>query len=162
MPSTLYQIKEQALAFQPLMLAKITLTDGTIARYATHGLRTADSGFQYGGVDWLPRIMNTKQAATQAMSEQGIDTPPTCTLRLADSDRSIFRNLEMPIGFKGAELQIVFVFWNVGTSEFSSNELPLFTGVCDGAKLSGKQLSITANSKMNMQRISLPSTRIQK
>ena len=159
---TLYQIKEQALSYQPLMLAKFTLTDGTIARYSTHGLRSADNGFPYNGNDYLPRIINTKQAATQAMSEQGIDTPPSVTLRLADSDRSIFRNLEKEIGFKGADLQILFVFWNAGTSEFSSNELSLFNGVCDGAKLSGNQLSITANSKMNMQRIALPSARIQK
>lgn len=160
--ATLIQIKEQALAYQPLMLAKITLTDGTILRLATHGLRTADNGFQYAGADWLPRIVNTRQAATQAMSEQGIDTPPSVTLRLADSDRLIFRNYEKTIGFKGADLEIIAVFWNVGTNEFSDDYQPMFRGVCDPAKLGGKQLSIAASSKLNMQRIALPSTRIQK
>ena len=83
---TIHTAKEQALSFQPLLLATFTFPDGAVLRLATHGLRTADGGFPYAGNDYLPRILNQDIAAVQALSDGGVDVAPRVTLALNDAD----------------------------------------------------------------------------
>ena len=155
--------KELAVTYQPLLLAEITLSDGvTKLRLCSHGLRNADGGFQYGGYDWLPRIMNQDVAATQALSEQGIDQTPNVTLQIADPDKFVWLNYEQAKGLKGARMKLLFVFWNVGQNDFSSDSVVKFVGVCNAPTVEESSISVTAVSLMNMSQVNLPPTRIQK
>lgn len=159
---SIHTAKEQALTYQPLLLATITFADGAVLRLATHGLRTADGGFQYGGHDYLPRILNQDIAAVQALSEGGVDLAPQVTLALNDADQWLYTNYEQPRGFKGAKLALTFVFWNVGENDFSSDSVTKFLGVCSAPQIEETQLVLTATSLMNMQQVTLPPVRIQK
>ncbi len=159
---SIHSAKEQALTYQPLLLATITFADGTVLRLATHGLRTSDGGFQYLGHDYLSRVLNQDIAAVQALSEGGVDLAPQVTLALNDADQWLWTNYEQPRGFKGAKLALTFVFWNVGENDFSSDAVTKFLGVCSSPQIEETQLVLTATSLMNMQQVTLPPVRIQK
>jgi hypothetical protein len=159
---TIHAAKEQALTFQPLLLATFTFADGTVLRLATHGLRAADGGFQYAGHDYLPRILNQDIAAVQALSDGGVDVAPQVTLALNDADGFLWTNYEQPKGFKGAKLALTFVFWNVGADDFSSDAVTKFLGICSAPQVDETQLTVTATSLLNMQAVTLPPVRVQK
>ena len=153
-------VKEQPQAFQPLMLAEFAMPDGTtMLRLATHDL--TPSGFQYNGNGYLPRILNQDMAAFQLVSQQGISVPPTVSLKLADADKLLW-GYEMSIGFRGAVLNIRFVFWNVGTGSFSSDSVVYGPFLCSAASnVDDTSLTIPAGSKLNMEQIQAPFIHIQ-
>lgn len=132
-------------------------------RLCTHGLTVTDGGFQYGSQDWLPRILNQDMAATQAMSEQGIDFTPSVSLRLADPDKFIWLNYGQAKGFKGATLEMVFSMWQVDTSTFSSDSATKFIGVCADLQDGDEEtITLTAKSKLDLSNVSHPTIRLQK
>jgi len=152
-------------SYQPLLIATVTFTDSpaTILRLCTHPLRVSDGGFQYGGNDYLPRILNQDIAATQAMSEQGIDLAPSVNLILSDGDRFIWTNHEKAIGFKGAKLKLEFIFWDADTATFSSDIKVIFVGICGPAQLDNEdEISVSAVNLLNLSRFNFPTLRIQK
>lgn len=176
MPSlgTIANIKNSQNAYQPLLLAAVVFRDSevtpTTLLLSTHGLNTADGGaqptgitnFPYNNQNFLARIKNQEIAATQALSENGIDITPTVGIELVDADKTIWNTYEKAKGFKGAKLTLYYVFWEVGTANFSSDFKTIFVGVCSGAKVSERSLSFQAVSRMNMNQSFLPITRIQK
>lgn len=160
--------KDLSLTYQSLLLVEFEWPDGTIYRVCTHALRALEGGFQYRGVDWEPRVLNQQIAATQAMSESGIDIVPNVTVEMADPDRNVFGTYEMLKGFKGATMRLMFVFHDLGTTStgaFSSDLVaPVkFVGKCEPAQLSDERtISVQAVSLMNMSRAQVPTVRIQK
>src|SRR4051812_22248122 len=103
MSNTIITLKEQSQTWQPLLLAEITLSDGTELFLSTHDFEDFTSGVQYNGNNYQPRILNSDIAATQALSDLGIDGIPTVSLKLADSDRELWDTYEIHgAGFKGA------------------------------------------------------------
>lgn len=158
---TIHSAKELSQAYQPLLLATFTFTDGTVLRLSTHGLRALDGGFPYGQ-DYLPRILNQDIAAVQALSDGGIDITPTVTLSLNDGDGFLWTNYESTKGFRGARLSLTFVFWNVDANDFSSDSITKFLGICSAAQAEETTLSVTATSLLSLQQASLPVIRVQK
>ena len=160
---TIITAKELEQTYQPLLLATFEFVNGTVLRVSSHPLNVAEGGVQYGGNNYLARVLDENVAAIQAMSEQGIDVIPSVDLTLADADRYLWTNYEVGIGFKGARLTLTFVFWNADTSEFSSDSLTTFVGKCGpGQAESAEILSVSATSILNLQRVELPDIRIQK
>ena len=130
-----------------------------MVRLATHDL--TPSGFQYNGNSYLPRILNQDMAAFQLVSQQGISVPPTVSLKLADADKLLW-GYEMSIGFRGAVLNIRFVFWNVGTGSFSADSVVYGPFLCSAASnVDDTSLTIPAGSKLNMEQIQAPFIHIQ-
>jgi hypothetical protein len=162
MSYTINSAKEQAATYQPLLLAEITFADASVLRLCTHDLRTATTGLQYQSHDWLPRIQNQQLAATQALSSDGIDGVPTVTLKLADADRALWNGYELANGIKGSRLDLIFVFLDLATNTFSTDERIIFSGLCDAPNMDEETMSITATSLMSMLRINLPPYRIQR
>ncbi len=171
---SLLTVKSQQNTYQPLLLASIVFrdsqTDPTVLLVSTHALKSADggvapsgiSGFPYNGSEFEARILNQEIAATQALSEQGIDVTPTVSLELADADKTLWTTYEKAIGFKGAKLTLYYIFWNVGANDFSSDYQTIFVGTCGPAKINDTSLRIQAVSRMNMNQNYLPVIRIQK
>jgi len=159
---TINAAKELAQTYQPLLLAEFTFQSGAVLRVASHPLNPSEGGYQYGGYDWLARVMSYDITATQALAESGIDYTPQVSVTLADVNRDIWANYEQPYGFKGAMLTIRFVFWNVGSNEFSSDSLVKFVGVCGSPQVDTDTLTVSATSLMNMSQAMLPQVRVQK
>lgn len=130
-------------------------------------------------VEYLARITNQDIAATQAMSEDGIDITPTVTIRIADPDQEFFTNFELNsvYGFKGAQMTLTLMLvdmagFTVDPSDpsvaifapsYSSDSLGVFLGQCNPATQDNDyELTIAATSKLNMKRILLPTIPVQK
>lgn len=164
MPLTTIRLaKEAEQTYQPLMLVAVTFEDGSVLRLCTHGLRTADGGFQYGGQDWFPRIMNQDLSATQLMSDSGIDGSPSANLQLADPDKFLWNNWFLDKPTKGATAVVTFVFWDVGTSTFSSDSKVVFSGLCGAVTdFTNESCTLPIRSRFDMASKQLPVVRIQK
>ena len=137
--------KEQAQTYQPLLLAEISfynygLPSAVTYRLASHmlsGTSDGGGGFAYGGHDYDPRILNTEDLISQLLSDQGIDYPPSVSIVAADPDSKIWTTYELPIGFKGAQLVLRFVFWDADTSSFSPDSITFPTLICERASAPG-------------------------
>ena len=163
MPLTnIINAKEAGQTFQPLLLAEITFADGSVLRLSTHDLRQATTGVQWNHNDYLPRILNSDSAATQALSSLGIDTIPYITLKLADADRTLWQSYEQRKGFKGASVVFRFVFFDVVNKTFSSDSVIKFVGICESPSNDDDSLTVRCMSKMNMAKVYLPAIQIQR
>ena len=157
---SLLTAKESAFTYQPLLLAVVTFSDGTVFRLASHEVT-------YGGNAYAARLLNKDIAATQALSDQGIDIPASVTLRIADADYFIWGNYETNKGFKGSKLTLTAVLYDVVANEFSSDERVIFKGICrqPGGQLpshDGKIFTVGYFSRLGLADLSLPSIRIQR
>jgi hypothetical protein len=170
---SIYSAKELAATYQSLLLCEWELWNGTFLRLSTHALATGynttptSGSYEYGGVPWIPRILNQDIAATQAMSDMGVDVVPTVSVLIADPDKEIFTYYEQAIGFKGATLTIYAVMWDAGnlaTGSFSSDfPAPIkFIGTCSAAMgIDDRTIVVTATSLLNMTQQQMPPIRIQ-
>lgn len=154
--------KDAQQSYQPLLLAVFTFHDGTIYRAATHPLNTAEGGYQYGGQNYAGRIIAQEISAVQGYDPSGIDLIPRVSLTLADADKSLKVNYEDVYGFAGAQLDLTFVFWDADSSTFSSDDILKFRGICDPATSTHDQLTVSAVSKLNLQRRMLPPVPLQR
>ena len=161
---TINTAKELARGYQPLLLAEFTFTDGTVLRLSTHPLRVSDGGYQYNGHDYLPRIQSYNIDAFQMVSDQGVSIPPSANIVLNDGDKYIWVNYENAHGFRGADLVLRFVFYDVATGSFSDDSTAPFLGVCSAPSTDEglTTLTIRAVSLMNMTGTMLPTIHIQR
>lgn len=160
--STINAAKDSTLSYQPLVVATVVLHDGTVVRFSTHPLNTAEGGYQYASNDYLGRIIDMRLGAIQGFDQGGIDIVPRVSLKLADADKELLINKEQPIGFRGATLDLDFILWDAGTSTFSSDSIRKFSGICDQPQADAATLTLTATHKLNLQRRYLPSVPIQR
>lgn len=160
--STINAAKDSALSYQPLVVATVTLHEGTVLRFSTHPLNAAEGGYQYASNDYAGRILDMQLGAIQGFDAGGIDIVPRVSLKLADADKELLINYEQVIGFRGAVLDLDFILWDVGTSTFSSDSIRKFSGICDQPQADASTLTLTATHKLNLQRRYLPSVPIQR
>ena len=178
MPSSFITLKEGS-GYQPLLLAAFTfqVPSGTppTLLVSTHPFNTSEGGPSFPGIGALPagnylaRVDSQNIDALQYRSSLGIDRFSKVTLKLNDADSYIWTNYVTSIsgspmyGFRGASLQLCLVFWQPGTTNFSSDAPIMFTGTCDmqipqqGATI----ISVTANNAHNTGTVMLPSFPIQ-
>jgi hypothetical protein len=154
--TNLVTIKEQAVCWQPLLLATITLYNGTVLRYARQACTFAGQSYQ-------ARLIDENIPATQAASEGGIDQAPQVTLRLADADGFLWSNYEQPVGFDGAKLELVFAFYDAIGNAFSSDSRKIYEGLCEGADYSDiTEPRLVFRSRIDISQTQFPVMRIAK
>src|SRR5690242_14391642 len=116
----IFSAKELGQTYQPLLLCEFTFVSGRVLRVSTHALSDlywgtpASGSYEYGGFEWVPRVLNQDIGVTQAMSDLGLEVVPQVTIVLADPDKTIFNAWEIAEGFKGAKLRLYSVLWDAG------------------------------------------------
>lgn len=158
--TTINVAKEQRISYQPLLLAEITFVDGTVLRLASENLDLTEGGNQFEGHDWKPRILTQDLAAIQSVSDNGILQSPQVSLGLADADKFLWSQYELTIGFKGAKMRLLFVFWDSGTDTFSSDVQVKFVGICNPPSADDRSLTVVATNLLNLANFNLPTVRI--
>lgn len=156
-PFSILTGKEGAQPKKPLMLVTITAPDGDVTRLTTAASYGAPN-IVYGGNTYLARIQRNDIAAIQAISPQGYDTLPGFTLTLADADRMLWTNHCLLHGWRGADVKLTVILWDVVNNAYSTDALqwsfiggnPQFTHV------SGT-LTMEATSSTNFTRLKVPS-----
>jgi hypothetical protein len=169
--ATVYAIKEQAVTAAPLLLAVVTLSNGTVFRWSTHPLASSEggyapsiSGWAHTGQDFQGRLSNQSLEEIQSMSPQGIDQIPSVSLEVADPDGAIFRAVERTgPKFKGASVELFLVTCDFTTDPWtwSDNVVAKFRGLAEKPGFDGRTITLSCQAAANLQKKSIPFVIIQ-
>jgi hypothetical protein len=153
--STIFDLKEQAVTDTPLLLFDCVLPGGQRESWSTHRVIN-------GGTTYEARVLQHNVFEMQTASEQGVDGIPRISIVLANAD-SHFSEIERATGWKGAQLTVGFLFYDLPDATPASETRVLFQGICNPPdEIREATFRITATNRMNLQRVLMPQVRIQK
>lgn len=169
--SSINVAKDTAITYQPILVAVFTFPDGTILRVATHPLNAAEGGAQPTGItafphnsqDFFARIQREDLDSIQSMSDQGVDQIGSATIHMLDADKFLWGyDIAAGRGFKGAKLELYFLFLDVEGWTFSADFRLKFVGICGRPDATPELLTVSAINTPNLAKVQLPVARIQR
>jgi hypothetical protein len=153
--ATINDLKELEVPGTPLFLFDCTLASGDVQRWSTH--KVTVNGHQY-----LSRILKHNLFELKSSPDVATDAVSKVSITLANAD-SFLSAIDRNIGWKGAQLTITFLFFDLKNGVPASDSQVAFRGIAnppDESTESALRLSFT--NRLNLQRIYLPEIRIQK
>jgi hypothetical protein len=152
---TAYELKEQAVTDAPLLLFDCVLPSGEVEHWCTHGVTV-------NGTVYEARILRHSAFDIQTASDQGVDGSPRISILLANAD-SHFSEIEQATGFKGSQLTVGFLFFDLPNKAPLSETVVVFQGICNPPEqIKEATFGLSATNRMNLQRLSLPPIHIQR
>ena len=103
--ATIDQLKEQETAPTPLFLFDCVLSSGAVERFGTHAV-------SFGGNTYAARVLKHNLARLRVSSTEGLDGSAKVMVTLANAD-SHFSEIERATGFRGAQVTIQFLFYDL-------------------------------------------------
>jgi len=147
---TIDDLKEEQVPPTPLFLFDCTLRDGSVERWGTHAVTIDGNGY-------AARLLKHNLFELAAAPE---DSKISVTLANADSH---FSEIERETGFRGAQVTVRFLFYDLTAQEAASEARTVFRGIANAAEETTEAtLRITFTNRLNLQRIVLPEVRIQR
>ena len=147
---TIDQLKEEQTPPTPLFLFDCTLRNGSVERWGTHAV-------SFGGNSYDARLLKHNLFELAVSSE---DSKISVTLANADSR---FSEIERETGFRGAQVTVQFVFYDLVAQAAASEARIVFRGIANSAEETTEAaLRVTFTNRLNLQRIVLPEVRIQR
>jgi len=147
---TIDQLKEEQAPPTPLFLFDCTLRNGSVERWGTHAAA-------FDGNNYDARILKHNLFELSAAPE---DTKISVTLANADSR---FSEVERETGFRGAQVAVRFLFYDLTTQQAASEARIVFRGIANAPEETTEAaLRVTFTNRLNLQRIVLPEVRIQR
>ncbi|MBK9170645.1 MAG: hypothetical protein IPM24_24720 [Bryobacterales bacterium] len=152
---TIFEHKELELTETPILLFSCHLNNGTVERWSTH--RVTVDGNVYSA-----RVLRHNLFEIRAASDQGADAVPRVSLSLANADAH-FSQIEQSLGWKGAHLDVRFVFYDMKADEAATEAVTLFKGSTNPPdELTDSVCRLSAVNRMSLQRVLLPEVRVQR
>ena len=153
--STIDVLKEQQTPATPLFLIDCTLSSGAKESWGTHAA-------MFGGTAYAARLIKHTLFQLTASSLEGLDGAAQIALTLANAD-SHFSEIERATGFKGAQVTIQFLFYDFIANQPASEARVVFRGIANSPdEITESTFRVTVMNRLNLQRILLPDTRIQR
>lgn len=153
--STINELKQQAITATPLFLFDCKLAPGTVERWSTHGV-TVD------GQQYKARVLQHNLFELRASSDEGLDSVAKIALTLANAD-SYFSEIQQNVGWKGAQITVRFVFYDLASNAPASESRVIFQGVANSPdEIREATLRLSFTNRLNLQRVLLPEVRIEK
>jgi hypothetical protein len=145
--ATIDTLKEQATPPTPLFVFDCLLASGTTERWSTHAVTV-------GGNAYMARLLKHNAFALQASADVSI------TLANADS---YFSEIERETGFRGAQVTITFLFYDLVGNAAASETRVIFQGIGNSPdELTESGFRVTFTNMLNLSRIILPEVNIQR
>lgn len=152
---TISSLKEQAVTDTPLILFDCVLSNGDAEHWCTHAVSV-------NNVAYTARVLQHSSFDIQTASDQGVDGSPKISVTLANAD-SHFSEIERATGWKGAQLTVSFLFYDLRNSAPLTDASVVFQGICNSPdQIKEATFRLTASNRMNLQRLVLPEVRVQK
>src|SRR5580704_6302911 len=152
---TIFQEKEQSTTETPILLFDCTLSNGQVERWSTH--KVVVSGNTYS-----PRVLRYNIFQIQTSSDMGVDAIPQISVTLANAD-SHFSEIERSIGWKGANITLSFLFYQLKNGMPDTDTMVLFQGIANPPdEIREATFRLTAINRMSMQRVLLPPVRVER
>jgi hypothetical protein len=151
---TISSLKEQAVTDTPLIVFDCALSNGDTEHWCTHAV-TVD------GTAYAARVLQQSSFDIQTASDQGVDGSPTISVTLANAD-SHFSEIQQATGWKGAQLTVSFLFYDLRNAVPLTSTAVVFQGICNPPdQIKEATFRLTATNRMSLQRLLLPEVRIQ-
>ena len=161
MPFTIEQAAGATSSYQALVVVTVTLPDASIRRWSTHPLNSTEggaapviSGWAHSGQAIEGRL-TSQDLGQVAASETGVQQLQQITFTVADPDASLYAAMRTAGGLQGAPCDAWLFYWNVGTSEFSTDVRRIFVGAIASAEAS-HEIRIEARSRLDLSGIVIP------
>ena len=148
-------VKEVESAETPLFLFDCTLKSGDVHHWSTHTVTV-------NGTLYLARVLQHNLFEMKSSSDDATDGTSKISVTLANAD-SFLSPIERAIGWKGARVTVTFLFFSLADSAPASDSRVVFRGVANAPDESTEAgLKLTFTNRLNLQRIYLPDTRVEK
>jgi hypothetical protein len=145
--ATIDILKEQVTPPTPLFVFDCLLASGTTARWSTHTVTV-------GGNAYPARLLKHNAFALQASADVSI------TLANADS---YFSEIERETGFRGSQVTITFLFYDLVANAAASETRVIFQGIGNSPdEITESGFRVTFTNTLNLSRIILPEVNIQR
>jgi hypothetical protein len=145
--------KEQETPPTPIFLFDCVLSSGSTERWSTHAVTV-------GGNAYSARLLQHNLFQLRASSNDGLDGSATISVTLANAD-SHFSQIERETGFKGAQVTIQFLFYDLVGHAAASESRVVFLGVANPPdQITESTFRVAFNNRLSLQRIVLPEVQI--
>ncbi len=152
---TISELKEQAVTDTPIMVFDCVLSSGATEHWSTHAVTI-------GATSYAARVLQHSAFDIQTASDQGVDGSPKITLVLANADLH-FSEIERATGWKGAQLTVGFLFYDLRNNVPLTDTSVVFQGICNPPdQIKEATFRLSAINRMNLQRLLLPEVRIER
>ncbi len=151
--ATIDELKEQQAPPTPLFLFDCVLSSGTTERWSTHAVT-------FSGNAYNARLLKHNLFQLRAGSNDGLDGSAKITVTLANAD-SHFSEIERETGFKGSQVTITFLFFDLVGGVAASESRVVFRGTANPPQeITESAFTVTFNNRLSLQRIKLPEVQI--
>ncbi len=148
-------LKELPTPSTPLFLIDCVLSSGSTESWGTHAAT-------FNGTSYAARLLKHTLFQLTTSSTDGLDGAAQISLTLANAD-SHFSEIERETGFKGAQVTIQFLFYDFVANAAASEARVVFRGICNSPdEITESSFRVTVMNRLNLQRIILPDTRIER
>ncbi len=153
--ATINELKELAVPGTPLFLFDCTLQSGDLQHWSTHPVTVA-------GQTYLARVLKHNLFELNSSPEAATDGASKVSITLANSD-SLLSSIERNVGWKGAQITVTFLFYDLKNGVAASESQILFRGIANPPDESTEStLRLSFTTRLNLQRVFLPEIRIER
>ena len=153
--TTIEVLKELEVPGTPLLLFNCTLPTGDVQYWSTHNVTV-------NGQQYLSRVLKHNIFDLNSSPEAATDGVSIVSITLANAD-SFLSSIERNIGWKGSDLVVTFLFFDLTSQVAASNSQVVFRGIANPPDQSTEStLRLSFTNTLNLQRVFLPAIRIQK
>jgi Putative phage tail protein len=153
--ATISGLKELEVPGTPLFLFDCTLKSGDVERWSTHSVTV-------NGNSYLARVLKHNIFEIKSSPDATTDAVAKLSITLANAD-SFLSSIERNIGWKGAQLTVTFLFFDLINSVVASDSRIAFRGIANSPDESTESsLRLSFTNRLNLQRVYLPEMSIQK
>ena len=150
-----FTAKEQLNADTPLFFFDCTLADGTVRHWSSRTIT-------WNGTPYEGRVVRQNVFEAQLATDTQVGGPPKFTFELANAD-SALSEIEQQTGFKGAQLVVQTVFFNLATGLPTTDPAVVFRGLMNPPDtITENSFRLSAMNRMSMQRTVLPNVRVER
>src|SRR5580700_8266944 len=155
MATTINVLKELEVPGTPLCLFDCTLPTGDIQHWSTHNVTV-------NGLQYLSRVLKHNIFDLNSSPESATDGVSIVSITLANAD-AFLSSIERNIGWKGSNLVVTFLFFDLTNQVVASDSQVVFRGIANPPDQSTEStLRLSFTNTLNLQRVFLPPVRIQK
>ncbi len=153
--TSVYQLKEVECPGTPLFLFDCTLGDGSVQSLSTHPV-------SWNGTSYSARVLDHNAFEFQNGIDAAIGSATSLRILLADAD-AVMTQVDQTVGWKGAEVAVTFLFFDLSTGTPASDGIVVFRGMADPVnEATETTLQLSFVNRLNLQRSYLPAVRIQR
>jgi len=147
--------KEQLNADTPLLFFDCTLADGTVRHWCSRTIT-------WNGTPYEGRVVRHNLFEAQLASDTQVGGAPKLTFELANADSEL-SEIEQQTGFKGSQLTVQSVFFDLVAGAATTDSAVVFRGLMNPPDtITETTFRLSAMNRISMQRTVVPNVRVER